>query len=295
MSSQIRYLHYPIARYVIQMSSEKQRFERDYRQWISLVASDIATSVKNLEIPKIKGVLERCEEYQKDSPSMYVEISGDVRARMEGLVGSGRLDDIILLSTDAVAFSPSIFMQHPGMLDYTIAMNRRFFFRIYWFSLITINRLYIERATDRMLHFILEHELVQNEMYTEHVHHYGHQFLSTEEKRAISQQAMEKSIERSGITEEERESEQELMHEIAACSPLVPKTFAETALFEYLEKHWDRIKHLGVKGKTESEKEFESMISQEYGWIDFSHETYGLFLRALKQELDVTYLEYGYV
>jgi len=37
--------------------------------------------------------------------------------------------------------------------------------------------------------------------------------------------------------------------------------------------------------------------TQEYGWIDFSHETYGLFPGpgALKQELDVTYLEYGHV
>lgn len=281
------------------MSDERERerelFEQRYRQWIISIASEIAVSMRKLEPSRIKELLGRCEEYGRDPPSMYDTISDDVRARMGGMVGDDRLQGILMLSSNAVAFSPSIFMQRPNVLDYTIAMNRRFFFKIGWFSIIVISQAYIEQATDRMLHFVLEHELIQNAMYTEHVERHGHLFLGPGEKRAIDEKAMHQAIEQSGITEEEHFREQELMDEIATYSPVVPKSFAETSLFEYLEKYWDDVKYLGVKGETESEKEFEAMISQNSGWLDFSHETYELFLAGLTRELDMTYLEYGYV
>ncbi len=277
------------------MSDERELFEQNYKQWIISIASEIAVSMRKLEPPRIKELLERCKGYERDPPSMYDAISGGVRARMGRMVGDDRLQGILMLSSNAVAFSPSIFLQRPSVLDYTIAMNRRFFFKIGWFSIIVINQPYIEQATDGMLHFVLEHELIQNAMYTEHVERYGHLFLGPDEKRAIDEKARKQAMEQSGITEEEHLREQELMNEIATYSPVVPKSFAETSLFEYLEKYWDDIKDLGVKGETESEKEFEAMITQDSGWLDFSHETYGLFLAGLKRELDLTYLEYGYV
>jgi hypothetical protein len=275
--------------------NEREIFEQSYKQWIVSITSEIAVSMRKLEPPRIKELLERCERYKIDPPSMYDAISGDVLARMGRMVGGDRLQGILMLSSNAVAFSPSIFMQRPSVLDYTIAMNRRFFFKVGWFSIIVISQPYIEQATDEMLHFVLEHELIQNAMYTEHVERHGHLFLGPGEKRAIDEKARQQAIEQSGITEEEHSREQELMDEIATYSPVVPKSFAETSLFEYLEKYWDDVKDLGVKGETESEKEFEAMISQNSGWLDFSHETYGLFLAGLKRELDLTYLEYGYV
>lgn len=278
------------------MFGEKEReiFEQNYRQWIVAVASAIAASIKPLETEQIKEILKRCEEYQSDPTSMYSAVPEKSRKRLDGLVGSKRLDEILLLSTDAVSFSPSIFSQASDALDYTIAMNRRFFFRVAWIPMITINQSYIERATDHELHFLLEHELTQSEMYSEHVRKYGHTFLKNEEKRAINETALQVAIERSGITEEERDREHELMDEIVASSSLVPKSYAETSLFEYLELNWDDVSHLGVIGKTTSEKEFEAMLSQEYGWIDFSHATYDLYLSGLKRELDTTYTGYGY-
>lgn len=278
------------------MFGEKERkvFEQNYTQWIVSVASAIAASIKPLETEQIKEVLKRCEEYQSDPPSMYSTVPEKSRERMDELVGSKRLDEILLLSTDAVSFTPSIFSREPDALDYTIAMNRRFFFRVAWIPMITINQSYIERATDHELHFLLEHELTQSEMYSEHVRKYGHTFLKNEEKRAINEGALRVAIERSGITEEERDREHELMDEIVASSPLVPKSYAETSLFEYLETNWDDVSHLGVIGKTTSEKEFEAMLSHEYGWIDFSHATYDLYLSGLKRELDTTYTGYGY-
>lgn len=275
--------------------NERELFEQNYRQWIISIASEIAVSMRKLDTPRIKELLGRCEEYGQDPPSMYDAISGTVSARMGQMVGGDRLQGILMLSSSAVPFSPSIFMQRLSVLDYTIAMNRRFFFKIGWFSIIVVSQPYIEQATDRMLHFVLEHELIQNAMYTEHVERYGHLFLAPGEKRAIDEKAMQQAIEQSRITEEEHLREQELMDEIATYSPVVPKSFAETSLFEYLEKYWDDVKDLGVKGETESEKEFEAMISQDSGWLDFSHETYKLFLAGLKRELDLTYLEYGYV
>ena len=279
------------------MFGEKDRelFERNYRTWIESVASSVAESMKHLERSEIQAILGRYKRYQNDPPSMYAAITGDTRAQVDEMVGRDRLQNILLLSMDAVSFTPSIFAQHPGVLDYAFAMNRRFFFKIYWFPIIAINRTYIERASEHELHFALEHELTQNKMYTEHIDAHGHKYLKVDEKRTISEQAIPPAIERSGITDEERVKEQGLMNEIVASSPLVPKTFAETSLFEYLETHWDSIKDLGVKGGTESEKEFEAMLSQKHGWIEFSHEIYGLYLSKLKQELDLTYREYGYV
>jgi len=124
---------------------------------------------------------------------------------------------------------------------------------------------------------------------------HGYRPLSFDEKRAINGQALQQAIERSEITEDEQIREHELMHEISISAPPVPKTFAETALFEYLGRHWEEIKDLGVRGETESEANFEAMVSQENDWIEFSHEMYGLFLTELKRKLDVTYHKYGYV
>ena len=275
--------------------AEREQFEQHYRQWITLVASDIALPMRNAERSVIDRVLDRCEQYRKDPPSMYTTIPDDLRARLERLVGSYRMQGILLLSTETVSFSPSIFMQRQNILDYAIAMNRRFFFRIYWFPIIVINQAFIEQADERMLHFLFEHELIQNEMYSEHVTAHGYRPLSFDEKRAINGQALQQAIERSGITQEEHIREHELMQEISMSAPPVPKTFAETSLFEYLDRHWEEIKDLGVKGETESEAEFEAMVAQEHGWIDFSHEIYELFLTELKRKLDVTYHEYGYV
>ena len=275
--------------------AEREQFEQHYRHWITLVASDIALPMRNTERAAIEAVINRCEQYQNDPPSMYTVIPDDLRARLEQLVGSDRLQGILLLSADMVAFAPSIYMQHQNILDYAIAMNRRFFFRIYWFPIIVINQSFIEQADERMLHFVIEHELIQSEMYTEHVAAHGCRPFSFDEKRAIDGQALHQAIERSGITQDEHIRERELMQEISMSAPPVPKTFAETSLYEYLDRHWEDVKDLGVKGETESEAEFEAMVSQEHGWIDFSHEIYGLFLARLKEKLDVTYHEYGYV
>lgn len=131
---------------------------------------------------------------------MYTAIPDDLRARLERLVGSDRMQGILLLSTDMVAFAPSIFMQRQNILDYTIAMNRRFFFRIYWFPIIGINQAFIEQADERMLHLLFEHELLQNKIYIEYVTAHGCRPLSFDEKRAINGQALQQAIERSGIT-----------------------------------------------------------------------------------------------
>ena len=273
---------------------ERDQFEQHYRQWITLVASDIALPMRNAERAVIEAVISRCDQYQKDPPSMYTTVPNDLRSRMEQLVGCDRLQGILLLSADMVAFAPSMHMQHQNILDYAIAMNRRFFFKVYWFPIIVINQSFIEQADERMLHFVLEHELIQSEMYTEHVAAHGCRPFSFDEKRAIDGQALHLAVERSGITQDEHIKERELMHDISMSAPPVPKTFAETSLYEYLDKHWEEIKDLGVKGETESEAEFAAMVSQEHDWIDFSHEIYGLFLASLKEKLDVTYLEYGY-
>ena len=117
--------------------------------------------------------------------------------------------------------------------------------------------------------------------------------FSPEEKRKISNETLDKAIESSGITPEELMNEKDLMLNISSNSPLIPKPFAETALYHYVEKNLDELKDYREQSRTEKEETIGKKLNSDFkDWLDFSTETYRKFLKEVKNELN--FMEYGY-
>ncbi|MBU4076717.1 MAG: hypothetical protein KKI06_08435 [Euryarchaeota archaeon] len=268
----------------MQKQLSKKEFEEDYTLWIQSAAKDIAFSVSQLRPHEIKRIIARSEQYLKDPGSVY-GTNGLETARKS--VPS----NIILLSTDAVVFSQSIFVRMASVFDYAVALNRRYYLGS-WYSIITLNRKYLEEASENMLRFTIQHELLQKEIYEANIRNEARKF-TPEEKKNISDETLKRAIEKSGITREEIGLEQALMLNISHNSPLIPKPFAETALYWYIESHLDELKFLGEPSMNEKEDALGKKLNADFKeWIDFSAGVYKLFLSEVKKELN--YTDYGY-
>jgi len=268
----------------MQKQLSKKEFEEDYTLWIQSAAKDIAFSVSQLRPHEIKRIIARSEQYLKDPGSVY-GTNGLETARKS--VPS----NIILLSTDAVVFSQSIFVRMASVFDYAVALNRRYYLGS-WYSIITLNRKYLEEASENMLRFTIQHELLQKEIYEANIRNEARKF-TPEEKKNISDETLKRAIEKSGITREEIGLEQALMLNISHNSPLIPKPFAETALYWYIESHLDELKCLGEPSMNEKEDALGKKLNADFKeWIDFSASVYKLFISEVKKELN--YTDYGY-
>ncbi len=268
----------------MQKQLSKKEFEEEYTIWIRSAAKDIAFSFSHLKLHELRSIIQRSEKYLSEPESVY---------GTEGLESVRKMapDNIILLSTDAVVFSQSIFVRMASVFDYAVALNRRYYLGS-WYSIITLNRKYLEEASKTMLQFTLEHELLQKEVYEENIRNEARKF-TPEEKRNISDETLNKAVEKSGITREEIAAEKVLMLKISHDSPLIPKPFAETALYWYIERHLDELKYLGEPSRTEKEEVLGKKLNSDFKeWIDFSSEIYKQFLYEVKKELN--YTNYGY-
>ncbi len=266
------------------MQSLKEKLEEEYTLWINSAAKDIAFTLNQLKPDEIKSIISRSEQYLKKPESVFAT---------EGLEPAKKLvpPNILLLSTEAVVFSQSIFAPYPGILDYAVAMNRRYYLGS-WYSIITLNTTYLKEASKTMLKYALFHELLQKEIYEENVRSEGRRF-SPEEKRKISNETKNSAIEKSGITKEELVRENQLMLKISYHSPLIPKPFAETALYWYMEKNLEEFREFAEASMTEKEDDVGKKLNSDFkGWLDFSTNTYRIFLREVKKELN--YIDYGY-
>ena len=117
--------------------------------------------------------------------------------------------------------------------------------------------------------------------------------FSPEEKRKISNDTLNKAIETSGITPDELIREKDLMLNISSNSPLIPKPFAETALYHYVEKNLKDLKDFREKSSTEKEDTIGKKLNADFReWLDFSTNTYRKYLAGVKKELN--YMDYGY-
>ncbi|MDP2841497.1 MAG: hypothetical protein Q8O17_04395 [Candidatus Methanoperedens sp.] len=268
----------------MQKQLSKKEFEEEYTLWIQSAAKDIAFALSQLKPHELKSIIARNEKYLSEPGSVY---------GTDGLESVRKLapENIILISTDAVVFSQSIFVRMASVFDYAVALNRRYYLGS-WYSIITLNRKYLEEASKTMLQFTLEHELLQKEVYEENIRNEARKF-TPEEKRKISDETLNKAIEKSGITREEIAAEKALMLNISHSSPLIPKPFAETALYWYIERHLDELKYLGEPSMNEKEDTLGKKLNTDFKeWIDFSAGVYKLFMSEVKKELN--YTDYGY-
>ncbi len=259
-------------------------FEKEYTLWIKSAAKDIAFALNQLKPDEIKKIIIQNEQYLTEPASVY---------GTEGLEVARSLvpENILLLSTDAVVFSQSIFLPFPSVFDYAVALNRRYYLGS-WYSIITLNKAYLEEASETMLRYTLKHELLQKEIYEENIRNEVRKF-TPEEKRKICNETLQRAIEKTGITSDELVRENQLMLKISSISPLIPKPFAETALYWYVEKNLEEFKTYGEPSKTEKEDNIGKRLNSDFKmWLDFSVKTYKIFLTDVKKELN--YMDYGY-
>ena len=266
------------------MEDSEEEFRTEYTRWIKAAARDISFTMNQLPPDKLRDMISKNDQYLKEPESVY---STDGLEKVKKLVP----DNILILSTDAIVFSKSIFSQIPEDFDFAVALNRRYYLGS-WFSILTFNRAYVEEATDKMLRYTVEHELIQKNIFEENIRS-GTRKFPPDEKRKISNDALKKAIEISGITQDELEEEHRLMIKTSHLSPPIPKPFAESALYWHLEKNMDEFREFGEKSLTEKEDEIGKKLNLDFKeWIDFSTDTYKLFLSEVKKEID--YMDYGY-
>jgi hypothetical protein len=262
----------------------REKFEEEYRLWISLAAKDVASALNRLKPDETRNIIARNEQYLEKPGSVFGTSGLDSIRKLVPL-------NIVLLSTDAVVFSQSIFAPLPGVFDYAVAMYRRYYLGS-WYSIITLNTMYLEEASETMLKYALFHELLQKEIYEENMRS-GVRKFTPMEKRKISNETLNRAIESSGITQDELLEENELMQKVSFHSPLIPKPFAETALYWYMEQNLEEFKQYAEASKTEKEEEVGKKLNSDFkGWLDFSTSIYSMFLASVKKELN--YMDYGY-
>ncbi len=263
----------------------KKKFEEEYSLWISSAARDVAFSLNHLKPSDIKKIIACNERYLQEPETVF----GTSDLEMVKKLAPPK---ILFLSTDAIIFSQSIFAPLPGVFDYAVALNRRYYIGGSWYSIITLNMTYVKESSETILKYAISHELLQKEIYEENMRN-GIRKFSPDEKRKISNVTLNKAIESSGITPDELMKEKELMLKISSNSPLIPKPFAETALYHYVEHHLDELKDFSEKSTTEKEDSIGKKLNSDFkDWLGFSTDTYRKFLLGVKKELD--YMDYGY-
>ncbi len=265
---------------------KRETFEREYRGWLLTVARDIAHQIAFLSPTERKEKLEAYEK-MKNLGAVFRPLSDD--DRIGRLVGA-EISAYVFVETETLSFFPSLFSDRPEVLDLAVAMNRRFYIRGLWFSIISLNSEYIRLADDKLLAFALEHELEMSRLYEE----VPMEPQPPEKKLWISELARERSTEKLEITPTELIDEQRLMLSLSNSQPLVPKPYAEMALLFYLEENFDQLKDLGVKSRNEDEDAFGSGLYREFlGWSDFSRRTYHKFVMEIAHEVNEAHRGYA--
>jgi len=293
----------------------RRQFEREYLAWLKFSAREIAESLKRLSAERREEIFAFYERVLREPEKMHSPLSSDERKRLERILGGGvragagaeaagvaevaevdaaeaveerasmrgaeRLRSIVLLKTPAVVFAHAIFPAS-SFFDVGVAMHRRFFVGGRWFAVISLNASYLEIASDAMLRYLLEHELIQGEMYEElarmNVRH-----LSPELKGAYHEAARLEAIRRTRISEEEVRSEEEIIRELSLKEPLVPTGFAASSIYLHLLRNYEALKHFGWESRDDMEREWERLSHEFASWIEFSMHSFGVFVSELKR------------
>lgn len=265
------------------MPEDRERFEEDYRDWIRLMSRDAANRLSALPPHKQKCALKAYEDF-KDPGLVFRELAQEQRVR--SLAGE-RISSFIVIETSSIIFFPSICSPIPGALDYAVALNRRLFCRKLWFPIIALNSEYIRQSPDRTLAFALEHEFEMSRIYQDISSRL--RIISPDEKRDIMIRAQETSQKKLTITAEELIEDEHLMHQLSLSCPILPKPYAEMAMFHYLEANLPRLEPFARKSTSPEEEAFGEELAAEFSsWSDFSAKTYQLFVREIVANLRET-------
>jgi hypothetical protein len=255
---------------------DQEKFEREYREWICSMAKDAALRMTLQSAARRERTIELYKQLQ-DPRAVFRKIS-DLQ-RIKRLAGD-EISNYILAETDAVTFFPSIHSTVPGVLDFAVAMNRRFFCKDLWFPIIALNSEYIEQSSDGVLGFTLEHEFEMDRIYQKISTNL--RALSGEEKREVASSAQEISARKRQITQSELIEDEKLMIQLSKSQPLIPKPYAEMALLLYLEDNFSDLRSLGLTSRSDEEKSFGAELYEEFrGWSNFSKNTFSLFVREI--------------
>ncbi|MGB3945148.1 MAG: hypothetical protein WBK88_10185 [Methanothrix sp.] len=251
------------------------------------MARDLAEELARSDPGDRDRILHRCREME-DPLEVFRPLSNP--DRIADLAGK-QADGYILMETDAVTFFPSMGSGTPGALDYAVAMNRRYFIRGLWFSIISLNCEYLKRAPDGIIAYALEHEFEMGRLYQEA---FGEmRKLSPGEKLQISQAAHQTSIDKTRVSLADLIDEEMLMLQLSGSQPPIPKPYAETALLAYLEDNISKLEVFGSKSRDEGEDAFGAELYAEFeGWSLFSRESYRLFVREVDQGVRESYRGY---
>ncbi len=261
-------------------TEDRARFKQDYRDWIRLMSRDAAFRLSALPPEEQQKVLRAYEEF-KDPLAVFHRLSE--AERVSRLVGE-RISSFVVIETDAITFFPSVYSSVPGIQDFAVAMNRRFYCQGLWFPIISLNSEYMRQSSDRLLTFALEHEFEMNRIYLEISS--SLKALSKDEKSDAAASAHEISRERTRITKEELIEDERLMLRLSRTMPLLPKPYAERAMQIYLESKLPELQAFGQKSRSPEEESFGEELYREFqGWSGFSQETYALFVREIRSNL----------
>lgn len=259
---------------------ERQKFEEDYLSWLLSVAKDAARSMADKSLSE-RELTARKYKQLMDPKSVFHKLSDP--KRLERLAGD-KILRYIVVETEAITFFPSIYSPVPGALDFSVAMNRRFYYQELWFPIIAMNSDYIRKSSDKILGFALEHEFEMSKIYKQIS--LNLRSLSGDEKREIANSAQKTSADRLQITQGELIEDEKLMVQLSKSRPLIPKPYAEMALLLYLEDNLSDLRLFGVPSESNEESSFGAALYEEFkGWADFSRKTYASFVRELLTDL----------
>jgi hypothetical protein len=258
----------------------RQKFEKEYHDWLLSVARDEARSLANMPMADRELVV-RCYKQLLDPRTVFRKLF-DPR-RLERLAGD-KISNYIVVETEAVTFFPSIHSTIPGILDFAVAMNRRFFYRDMWFPIIALNSEYIRQSSDRILGFTLEHEFEMSRIYQQIS--VNLRALSSDEKSQVAISAQQQAAARLQITQSELIEDEKLMIRLSKFRPLIPKPYAETALLGFLEDYFPDLRSYGIPSESDDERSFGTELYEEFhGWTALSKKTYASFVRELLADL----------
>jgi hypothetical protein len=270
----------------------RRKDDEAYSAWLRAAAEEIAATLKTLEPHRINQIIKCYDQYRDRPASLHVPLDAEEEEAINQLIGRDRVRNITLLKTKALFFSPSILAPQTGSLDYGTAMYRRYSIQGLWISIIAVTEAYLKAATRPMLHYLLEHQLAQGEIYAD-ITLQNVKELSMELRGMVHEEARMRAIQWSGISSEGVEQERQLILDLAACHPLVPVHFASASLFKYLEENWATLELYGVSSRNEAERALEIPLDELTAWADSAINFFEIFLKELKRELTMTGAEYG--